>query len=195
MVDPDEILRYWLDEVGPKGWYGGGEDLDADIRDKFLSVWEEARAGACGLWLTYPAGTLAYIILTDQFPRNMFRTGPNGFATDQSARAAAKVAIGRNWDIRISEPARCFFYLPLEHSENLMDQDRAVRLVLTRMPQTGAEILLHAKAHREIIRRFGRFPHRNVALGRDSTEAEKAHIAAGGYGAIYRAIAAAEKAA
>jgi uncharacterized protein (DUF924 family) len=90
--------------------------------------------------------------------------------------------------MKIDEPARQFFYLPLMHSENLADQDRCVRLVLTRLPETGVSNLLHAKAHREVIRRFGRFPHRNAALGRSDTPAEAAFLASGGYGAVVREI-------
>lgn len=188
MVEPDDILRYWLDDVGPKGWYGGGADLDADISARFQRTWQAASDGACGLWLTYPAGTLAYIILTDQFPRNMFRDDGKSFSTDRFGLAAAKIAIGRDWDLRISEPARNFFYLPLMHSENLMDQDRAVRLILTRMPLADPSTLLHAKAHREVIRSFGRFPHRNAALGRRTTVAEQVHLDAGAYGAVFREL-------
>lgn len=188
MVSPEEILKYWLDDVGPSGWYGGGEELDQDIRDRFLDTWKEAMAGACGLWLTYPVGTLAYIILTDQFPRNMFRDEKGAFASDKSARAASKVAVSRDWDMKVREPARSFFYLPLVHSESLIDQDRAVRLICKRMTETGSGNLLHARAHREVIRAFGRFPHRNEALGRVTTDAEKAYLAAGGYGHTLRSL-------
>ena len=141
-------------------------------------------AGSFGLWLTYPSGALAYIILSDQFPRNMFRGQAKAFASDKVARAAAKAAIGRDWDLKIDEPARQFFYLPLMHSENLSDQDRAVRLICTRMPETGQPNLVHARAHREVIRKHGRFPFRNEALGRKSTGAESTFLANGGYMAI-----------
>ena len=139
-------------------------------------------------WLTYPSGTLAYIILMDQFPRNMFRNDGRAFVSDRSARAAAKIAVTRNWDMKISEPARSFFYMPLVHSENLIDQDRAVRLMCTRLPEMGASNLLHAKAHREIIRKFGRFPFRNEALDRDTTPQEQAFIDGGGYGAVLQSL-------
>ena len=188
MTKPDEILAYWLDEVGQDGWYKGGEALDAEIKERFEPALEKANAGACGLWLTYPAGTLAYIILTDQFTRNMYRGQGRAFDADPSARAASKIAISRDWDLRIDEPARQFFYMPLMHSENLIDQDRAVRLILTRMPETGDHNLLHAKAHREIIRRYGRFPYRNAALGRASTAAEEAFLSGDGYGGILREL-------
>lgn len=188
MQQPEEVLRYWLDEVGPKRWYGGTAELDAEIRSRFLISWEAAMEGACGLWLTYPVGTLAYIILTDQFPRNMFRDTAQAFASDRHARAACKVAVTRDWDQRISEPARQFFYLPLMHSENLVDQDRAVRLISARMERDSTDNLLHAQAHRDVIRQFGRFPFRNAALGRVSTEAEAAWLAGGAYGAAFRAL-------
>ncbi|MEI4231840.1 DUF924 family protein [Roseovarius sp. D22-M7] len=188
MVSPDEVLKFWLDDVGPDGWYKSSEELDRTMRDQFEDDWENARAGACSLWLTYPAGTLAYIILTDQFPRNMFRGSARAFATDTAALAAAKVAIGRGWDLRIDEPARQFFYMPLMHSENLCDQDRCVRLICGRMPEHGAGNMPDARAHREVIRRFGRFPHRNAALGRVSTAPERAFEENGGYGAVLREV-------
>jgi len=139
MATPQDVLAFWLDEVGPEGWYKQDEALDARISDLFLDTWEESREGALGLWLTCPSETLAYIIVTDQFPRNMFRGDPRSFATDQPARAAAKMAVSKNWDIKVDEPARQFFYLPMMHSENLSDQDQAVRLFHTRMPDSGAE--------------------------------------------------------
>ena len=188
MVTPEEVLRFWLDEVGPKGWYQTSDALDEEVRERFASAWENARAGAYGLWLTYPTGTLAYVILTDQFPRNMFRGEGRAFATDRAGLTAAKVAINRGWDMRINEPARQFFYLPLMHSENLCDQERCVRLICERMPEHGPGNLLHARAHREVIRRFGRFPYRNAALGRVSTTPEQAFEAAGGYGALVREV-------
>ena len=188
MVTPEQVLSYWVDEIGPKGWYVGTDALDAQVREKFMKTWQEAQAGACGLWLTSPVGTLGYIVLTDQFPRNMFRGGQDAFATDKSARAAAKIAIERDWDLRIPEPVRQFFYMPLMHSENLIDQDRCVRLMKTRLVETGADNLRHACAHRSVIRQFGRFPFRNAALGRMQTAAETAWLDEGGYGATLRAV-------
>ncbi len=187
MVTPEEVLAFWLDECTPADWYKNDPAFDALIRDRFGVAWQEATEGAYGLWLTYPSGVLAYIILTDQFPRNMFRGKREAFATDGIARAAAKMAIDRDWDLKIDEPARQFFYLPLMHSENLSDQDRAVRLIHTRMPEHGAGNRDHACAHRAVIRDFGRFPYRNDALGRKTTPAEQVFLDEGGYGAAYRA--------
>lgn len=188
MVTPEEVLTYWVDEVGPSGWYNSSAKLDAEVRDKFGHTWQEARGGACGLWLTSPVGALGYIVLTDQFPRNMFRDDADAFASDKSARAAAKFAIERDWDMRILEPVRQFFYLPLMHSESLIDQDRAVRLFASKMPQTGPDNLRHACAHREVIRQFGRFPYRNAALGRTTTKHEADWMAEGGYAAALRVV-------
>lgn len=188
MVTPDDILAFWLDEVGPEGWYKQDEALDAQIRERFLPAWEGLMQGRYGLWLTYPSGVLAYIILADQFSRNMFRGQGKAFSSDRVALTAAKQAIHRGWDMKIDEPARQFFYMPLMHSENLCDQDRCVRLMKERMPETGAPNLLHAKVHREVIRQFGRFPYRNDALDRRFTDAERSYVDEGGYGRTLREI-------
>ncbi len=193
MVTPEEVLAFWLDECSPADWYKSDPAFDAVILDRFGQAWQEATEGALGLWLTYPSGTLAYIILTDQFPRNMFRGSAKAFATDELARAAAKMAIDRKWDLKIDEPSRQFFYLPLMHAENLCDQDRAVRLIHTRMPESGENNRDHACAHRSVIRDFGRFPYRNDALGRKTTPAEQVFLDAGGYGAAIRAQQSAAK--
>ncbi|MDJ0822448.1 MAG: DUF924 family protein [Paracoccaceae bacterium] len=187
-VTPQEILAYWLDEVGPEGWYKQDDALDQEIRDRFLTSWEAAMEGRYALWLTYPSGVLAYIILLDQFPRNMFRGDAQAFASDSIALAAAKQAVDRKWDLKIDGPARQFFYLPMMHAENLCDQDRCVRLLKERMPEEGASNLLHARAHRQVIRDFGRFPYRNEALARNTTQAEAAYLAEGGYGHTLRGL-------
>jgi len=190
MAGPEEILSFWLDEVEPKDWYVASDALDNTIRDRFLSTWETGMNGGLGQWLTYASGSLAYIILMDQFSRNMFRGSGKSFASDRRALCAAKSAISRKWDMRIDEPARLFFYMPLMHSENLCDQDRCVRLILERM-QGGESNLLHARAHREVIRQFGRFPHRNADLERRSTQLELAYLAKGGYGTTVQELQAA----
>lgn len=187
MSTPEEVLGFWLDEVGPGGWYEGGETLDQQVRDRFMGAWQGLMQGRFGLWLTYPSGALAYIVLSDQFPRNMFRDDPRAFASDEVARAAAKQAIHRGWDMKIDPPARQFFYLPLMHSENLSDQDRCVRLFKERMPEAENN-LLHARVHREVIRDFGRFPYRNGPLSRKTTAAEQDFMANGGYGAALRRL-------
>jgi len=193
-TNPEDILAFWLDEIGPDGWYAGGAELDADIRERFEPTYNAACEGALSLWLTYPSGTLAYVILLDQFTRNMFRGTAKAFETDGLAMAAAKIAISRGWDMKIDEPARQFFYLPLMHSECLADQDRAVRLIKTRMPESGEPNLLHAKAHREVIREFGRFPYRNDALSRETPPLEEAYLEKGGYGYTVETLKATEAA-
>ena len=191
MVTPNDVLDFWLTEQGPEAWYKVDPSLDDEIRTRFGAAWETARAGGFEGWMFGPEGTLALLILLDQFPRNMFRGEARAFASDKQALALAKRAIDLGWDTRVAEPQRQFFYLPLMHSENLCDQDRCVRLMLTRMPETGASNLLHARAHREVIRRFGRFPYRNAALSRSTTRQEAAYMEAGGYGQTVREIEAA----
>lgn len=181
MVGPEDVLIFWLDEIGPAGWYSSTDELDQKINTRFGATWKRAMDGGLAKWLTYPNGALAYVILLDQFPRNMFRGEGKAFASDKIAIAAAKMAIHHSFDMRIDEPARQFFYLPLMHSENLCDQERCVRMMLSRMPQTGEANLVHAKAHREIIRMFGRFPYRNEALSRNYTTPEREFVANGGY--------------
>ena len=177
-----------LEELTPAQWYVSDDAVDATIRDRFGALWADARGGGLNAWRSGPRGALGYIILTDQFPRNMFRGEADAFATDALARKATEDAIVHGWDLGIAEPARQFFYLPLEHSEDIEDQERAVTLIRSAMPETGANTLLHARAHREIIRRFGRFPFRNEALGRESSPEESAFMAEGGYGAIVRQL-------
>jgi uncharacterized protein (DUF924 family) len=190
MSTPVEVLDFWVDEVGPPGWYAGGEELDATIRRRFEADWHVAMAGGLGMWLTTPKGALAYLVLTDQMSRNMFRGTAGAYASDRIARAAARQAIEKGWDLRIEGPQRVFFYMPFEHSEFLSDQEHGVRLMKERLPG-AAEYLLHARAHREIIRRFGRFPFRNAHLGRRSTQSEQDFLQAGGYPKVVEALKAA----
>ncbi len=188
MARPEDVLSFWLDEVGPAGWYDQSDALDADIRKRFEPTWERAREGALSLWMTYPSGALAYLILTDQFPRNIYRGTAKAFATDRAALALSKIAVDRNWDLKIDGPARQFFYMPMMHSECISDQERCIRMFTTRMDGEDSSNLLHAQAHRDVIRRFGRFPFRNEALERRTLETEEAFLAAGGYGATVREL-------
>ncbi|MCQ0969779.1 DUF924 domain-containing protein [Paracoccus sp. TK19116] len=179
-VTPAEINSFWIDEIGEKGWYQQSDAVDQTIRNRFMEAWDVSGSLAQD-WEDTPEGALAALILTDQFPRNMFRGDPRSFETDELARAIADRAIAAGHDLATPEPQRQFFYLPFEHSENLDHQDRAVALFAERMP---GENLRHAKLHRDTIARFGRFPWRNEALGRAPTEAEQKVMDAGGYGAL-----------
>lgn len=179
------VLDTWLG-AGEQAWYKRDDAFDANLRTRFLTVWEAASEGACDDWVNTREGALALIILLDQLPRNMFRDDPRAFATDTAARAAARVVLEQDRDFATPEPERQFFYMPFMHSENLADQDLCVELFAKRM-KTG-DNLVHARAHREIIRKFSRFPYRNAVLGRTSTPAEERFLDEGGYGAILREL-------
>jgi uncharacterized protein (DUF924 family) len=185
----EELIHFWLEEVGPEGWYRVDEALDAKIRDRWGALWEVGRAGGLADWKANARSTLALLILLDQFPRNMFRGDGRSFASDALALQTAKVAILHGRDQKIGLPERQFFYLPLMHSEVQANQDRSVRLFVINFGREDDHVR-HAMAHREVIRRYGRFPYRNAALGRESTPAEEAFLAAGGYGAMLKEMAA-----
>lgn len=179
-MQPQEITLFWLTEVGEKGWYDPPAGLDATIRERFLDVWQQAPTLTKD-WASSAQGALASLILTDQFPRNMFRGDPRSFATDKLAREIAEDAIAAGFDLATEPPARQFFYMPFMHAEDLAMQDRAVALFTERSPGKN---LRHARLHRDIIRKFGRFPFRNKALSRENTKAEQAFMDAGAYGAM-----------
>ncbi|WP_316013201.1 DUF924 family protein [Roseobacter sp. HKCCA0434] len=189
-ADVTRILDFWIEEVGPEGWYKQDDALDAKIRHKFEGLWSQARRGEKCNWMLHPRSALALLILTDQFPRNMFRGRGRAFSTDRMACAVALRTVNLGYDCRIEGPQRQFFYLPMMHAENISWQEKCVRQFLLKMPQ-AEENLLHARAHREVIRRFGRFPHRNEDLGRQTTEAERNFMADGGYGGVVRELQAA----
>lgn len=186
MDDMAYTLQVWLNEVGPEGWYLAVPKVDDRIRARFAPVWQSAHDGHLQDWCKDAPGALAFLILTDQFSRNMFRGDGRAFATDAIARDAARHAIARGFDLDTPEPQRVFFYMPFEHSEEPADQDWSVALMQSRLPESGEGFAFHATVHREVIRRFGRFPYRNAALGRASTDAELAFLAAGGYAGMVR---------
>ncbi len=187
MDKPQDVLDFWLTDVGEDGWYSGGAALDARCRARWLGLWEAAAGGALEDWLTDPMGLFAFVLVTDQFSRNIHRDTAQAFTADARARDAARLGVARNWDLQIAAPERQFCYMPFVHHEDMTDQDWAVVLMADRLP-SEPDNLLHARAHREVIARFGRFPFRNTALGRDTTEAEAAFLADGGYGAIVRSL-------
>lgn len=184
MMDPEQVLAFWLDELTEKDWYAGGAALDARIAAGFAGAVAQARAGEFITWQANPRGALAYLILTDQMPRNIHRETALAFACDALAHAAADRALFRNWDQRIDGAARQFFYMPFMHAETMADQNRSVACFATRFDDP--DHLLHARAHRDVIRRYGRFPTRNTALGRQSSAAEMDYLASGGYGALVK---------
>lgn len=187
MADQIDVLDFWLHEIGSDGWYAGGEAIDAACSDRFAELWAAAHEGSLDHWIDGPAGSLAYLIVTDQFPRNIHRGTALAFATDARALAAARRSVDAGWDLIIPEPERQFFYMPFEHSENPADQALAVTLISERLP-SHPDLALHARAHQEIIRRYGRFPTRNAALGRNSSAEEQAYLDEGGYGALVTAM-------
>ncbi|WP_299840772.1 DUF924 family protein [uncultured Jannaschia sp.] len=185
-IEAGDVLRFWLEDHGPEDWYRQDDALDAAIRSRFEAAWTVARGGGLTTWWRDARGSLAYIVLTDQFPRNMFRDDARAFATDAPARDAARHAIDAGHDLAVDGPARQFFYLPFMHSECLAHQDRSCRMFARRMD--APDNLLHAQAHRQVIRDYGRFPYRNAALGRRSTRAERAFLDGGSYGEVVRAM-------
>ncbi len=173
---PATIIGFWRD-IGPKGWFEKNAAIDDEIRRRFLAIHEAAAAGKLTDWEENAEGSLALLILLDQFPRNMFRGEARAFATDPLARAVASRAILNGFDGRLPD-MRGFFYLPFEHSENLADQERGITLYKTVGDNEG---LKWANVHADIIRRFGRFPHRNAVLGRVTTPEEQAFLDDGGF--------------
>ena len=187
-MEPEFILNFWLDEVGPNCWYSSDDSLDGLIEQNFKETFEYILSGGNSLWLTYPSGALAYIIVLDQFSKNIFRGSKKSFAADRIALAASKQSIKYEFDLKINEPARQFFYLPLMHSENLYDQEKCIRQILQKLPLSGHNLLKHARAHRELIRSYGRFPNRNSQLGRANTHFEQEYFEHGGYQAVLSRI-------
>ncbi|MEM9097878.1 MAG: DUF924 family protein [Pseudomonadota bacterium] len=180
--DPaEEIRRFWLEDVGPDGWYMQDDAIDIACRERFLDAWQIAMAGGYRDWLTDGARAISLLILLDQFTRNMFRGGEKAFSADGLALRSAKLAIARGLDQAIPEPARQFFLLPFMHAESLAEQERCVRLFMLRAPEDLGDNLRHAILHRAVIRKFGRFPSRNALLGRTDSAAERAYRAQGGY--------------
>ena len=151
-------------------WFASDRAFDLTIRSRFFAAYEDAAAGRLAAWLDSGEGALALVLLLDQFPRNMFRDDARSFATDAMARAVADAALARGFDRATDLPMRQFFYLPFMHSEALADQDRCVRLS---EELNDAEQLRYAREHRDVIKKFGRFPHRNRALGRVTTPTEQ----------------------
>lgn len=176
-----EILHFWFEETQPQQWFQKNADFDTLIRDRFLQTYRLAADGVCDLWRDEAQGCLALCIVLDQFPRNMFRDDPQAFATDAKALLVAKHALARGFDQTLSLQQRRFLYLPFEHSEEWNDQSRAVALFQSIQEEDplGYD---YALRHQAIIERFGRFPHRNIILGRENTAEEDEYLAQPGSG-------------
>ena len=176
-IAPADVLAFWR-TAGSDKWFDKDDVFDASVRERFLSTYELAAAGKLASWETHPDGALALVIMLDQFPRNMFRGSARAFAADPLARAAADRAIARSFDHGFAKEDRQFFYLPFEHSELLADQERGLAFFKA---MDDADLVKWSQLHVDIIRRFGRFPHRNAALGRMTTPDEQAFLDGGGF--------------
>ena len=174
---PEDILGFWRN-AGPKQWYARNSRFDDAIRLKFEGVHHAAARGEYDAWADTPKGALALLILLDQFPRNLYRGSAHAFATDPKARAVARAAADRGWHAQVEPPMRQFMLLPFEHSEDIADQDRGLALA---EGLGDPEMAKWHGIHRDIIARFGRFPHRNAALGRTTTAEEQAFLDDGGF--------------
>ena len=188
MAKWQQVLEFWFEQLTPEQHFRQNDDVDAEIRDRFGSLWERARTGGVDEWLEESQSSLALVIVLDQFPRNMFRGDGRSFASDARALEVTGEAIRRGYDRECPTERRNFFYLPYMHSEVLEEQDRCCHLIESRLGKDGSENLIHAKAHRSIILKFGRFPYRNAALNRQSTAAEVEWMANVGYMAQVEAI-------
>ena len=180
-----DVLHFWFGAPGTEicgsfreAWFKKDPAFDDESRRHFLGTTEAAARGELDRWLADREGALALVVLLDQFPRNLHRGSPKAFAADAKAREVASTAIARGFDMQCLSCERMFFYLPFEHSEDLADQQRSVELFkrLAEDDPSRAEIVPYALRHQEIIQRFGRFPHRNAALGRESTDDEIAFL-------------------
>jgi uncharacterized protein (DUF924 family) len=176
-ASPEAVLAFWR-EAGPNKWFTKDTAFDDEIRQRFLKTYEAAAAAKLSDWEQTAEGALALTIVLDQFPRNMFRGDARTYAADALAREVAERALARGFDRQVPSPEWQFFYLPFEHAESLPDQERCCALFAA----TGdADLLKWAELHADIIRRFGRFPHRNAVLGRATTPEEQAFLDGDGF--------------
>jgi uncharacterized protein (DUF924 family) len=174
---PTDVLAFWR-AAGPDKWFEKDPAFDAEIAARFLDLWRAAAHGELATWEETAEGALALVVVLDQFSRNMFRGEARTYEADALARAVAERAIARGFDRQVPYAERQFFYLPLMHSEHLPDQDRCVELA---RGYGDDKFTQYAEQHADIIRRFGRFPHRNAMLGRASTPEEQSFLADGGF--------------
>ncbi len=173
LSSPDSILDFWFSERVRPLWFKSTPEFDAELRERFANTWQAAQRGELGAWEGSANGALALVIVLDQFPLNIYRGRPESFSTEAASREVARRAITLGFDTALDNSRRSFLYLPFMHSEALVDQEYSVRL----FAQSGMEDALKwARHHRDIVQRFGRFPHRNAVLGRASSAAELAYL-------------------
>ncbi len=177
IATPKQIVSFW-EKAGPKHWLKNDPDFDRKIREQFLVTHQAAAMGKLDAWEASAEGALALVLLLDQFPRNMFRGTERAFANDPQAREIAARSIKLGFDKKMPAGLRAFFYLPFEHSEELADQEKCLKLFRA---MKDKDLLKWAKIHHDIIKRFGRFPHRNEILRRNSTPEEAAFLDQGGF--------------
>lgn len=173
-ITPETVLDYWYGPAMAPHWFASTPAIDADIRARFEDLWRRAATGALNDWGDSPEGALALAIVLDQFPLNMYRGRAESFATEQQAVAVAKAAVARDFHLRLDPDRRLFLFMPLMHSEVPADQELSVSLF-----QASGLDTRWPEHHRGIVRRFGRFPHRNAILGRENTPEESAYLASG----------------
>ena len=170
----EAVLEFWFSEPARSHWFRSTAGLDAAIRARFFDTWRAGAAGQLDAWAQTARGAVALVIVLDQLPLNMFRGRPESFATEAAARVVARDAIARGYDAALADEHKAFLYMPFMHSEDPVDQDLSVQLY----EQAGlADNLTFARHHRDLVQRFGRFPHRNAILGRASTPAEQTYLA------------------
>ena len=179
MTEIADILDFWFSRTSKNQWFKKDPDFDREIGERFEATYERAAAGELEDWKSTPEGCLALVILLDQLPRNMYRDDRRAYATDAKARAVLEHALEQGFDERLTEDQRLFLYLPFEHSENLDHQQRFRDLV--RRMTDDPERLEWGRRHYAVIERFGRFPHRNAILGRETTPEEAEFLARGGW--------------
>lgn len=170
----NDLINYWFSEDMSRHWFNSTETIDSQIRQRYESLWQHAADGQLDHWMESAQGCLALIIILDQLPLNMFRGQEKSFTTESQAIKVAHYAIAKGFDKLISKQQLAIFYMPLMHSENLQDQDLSIRCFEVAGLEENAKFARH---HRDIVRRFGRFPHRNAILGRDSNELELEYLA------------------
>lgn len=170
-----EVLKFWFEETQPQQWFQKNESFDKEISERFLVTYDMAKKDLCAEWTKDANGALALCLVLDQFPRNMFRDTPKAFDTDGKALRVSKDALHRGFDMLLTPVKRKFLYMPFMHSENLEEQNRCVSL-FEEMQEDEPLSYDYALRHQEVIEKFGRFPHRNDILGRESSDEEKEYL-------------------